>query len=321
MRATVTVFDVGSENPAEGHSLTRALLKHPGATRGHFRLHRFQNNNQFIELDNLPDGPVYIIFQPGGEIGERLITLGLLADALKRCGSGTVTCILPYLEYSRSNVLENAGNALGAKVFIDLLCVTAVDRFVVFDLHEAGTIGMFSKPVRSMSLVPELIRFLNCSKNSLHAVVSPDAGRYKQARTLGKALSIPVNLLLKERSKHAEPSTAVPLAGREVGLAGKNVVIFDDEILTGTTMMNVIEELLSIDVACIDIAVIHPRFNAEFLPRLFEYSQVRSLITTNLGDGQSWLAESGLPVKVIDVSLLFTEIAGNAAKQSMAGKG
>jgi ribose-phosphate pyrophosphokinase len=318
----VTIFDVGSENPAEGHTLTRALLRRPGAKRGYYRLHRFQNSNQFIELSHFPEGPATIIFQPGGAIGERVITLGLLADALKRCSAGPVTCILPYLEYSRSHILEDTRNALGAKVFIDLLCATAVDRLVVFDLHEPGTLGMFSKPVQILSVVPLLVRSLTSSPDSFHMVISPDAGRYKQARILAKALAVPIDLLLKERSDHAEASTLVPVVVRGGHLAGRNVVVFDDEILTGTTIVHVVEELLSAGVSSIDIAVIHPRFGADFLPQIFsEYPGLRSVITTNLGDGQSWLTETGLPVQVIDASALLTNTVPNPAMQSMAGKG
>jgi ribose-phosphate pyrophosphokinase len=118
--------------------------------------------------------------------GDDILEILLTVDALRRAGSKKLRLVLPYVPYSRQDRVMVFGEALGIKVFADLINSCNFEEVVVFDPHSDVT--------------PALIN--NCtvvSQESLlwdtcwpipgdFTLVCPDAGARKKILKVAKVL-------------------------------------------------------------------------------------------------------------------------------------
>ena len=198
-----------------------------------------------VDIDRMPDGElqvriassvrgrrVYVVQTLGRPVGERLLELGLLADAARRAGAFSVTAVVPYLGYARQDRRGGEGEPLGGALVARLLSACAIDRVVTVDLHTAALEGFFGVPVEHLTAEPLLARTLEPLVGTDSVVVSPDLGAVKLARRYAQRLELPLAVVHKTRSGPSEVA-----AERLVGeVRGLRPVIVDDMISTGGTI-------------------------------------------------------------------------------------
>ena len=262
------------------------------------RVRTFPNANQWVETEARVAERCTVIWSPSASVGDSLVELALLADALRRSGSRSTTCVIPYLDYSRSDRTEGPGTALGAKVFADLLCAADVDRFVVFSLHTPAVVGCFQKPVFEIDAADAVIEHL--ASRRFDTVVAPDGGRYREAHRVAERLGAGLELLLKTRTDHALHSRLSPALGSPERFRGANVLVFDDEILTGSTLVNALGFIARGEPASVEVATLYPVCEPSVLSHLFENTVARRVTLTNLGRCAGFAAEQR--VGVVDLS-------------------
>ena len=215
---------------------------------------------------------------PSFRPSDAILELMLLADALRRHGVSSLTCVLQYVPYSRSNRLNRPGLPLGSKVVISMLENSPIDRFVVFDLHARETLGYFNKPVTWMQtsqLMSDAIPI-----NEPEVVVSPDRGRYDDCSQLSVMRSCTLDLLIKVRRDDSGDSELV--AGARTDLSGRSVLLFDDEIWSGITAAHAIESLFAAGAARIDYLTVYDFTTPDVRKNMLENLGVSSFTTTNL---------------------------------------
>jgi ribose-phosphate pyrophosphokinase len=164
-----------------------------------------------------------------------LLELVLMVDALKDAGAGQVHAVTPYLAYMRQDKRFKEGEALSAKTVLKMLAEFA-DMPVTVNCHflnEAGE-NVF-EGVRFMNLdaVPLLVDYFK-SKTRSPVVIAPDKGSMGYARMAAELLDCEFNHLDKARISGEE----VLVKDKELDLKGKDVIILDDIISTGGTIVN-----------------------------------------------------------------------------------
>lgn len=167
-------------------------------------------------------------------VDENIIETLLIIDALERLGAREVSLIIPWMGYSLQDKVFREGEAIAAKVVADLISNSFVSRVFLLDLHNPSIPGFFSIPTYHLSAKNLFINYLK-TNNYLDntVVVSPDFGGLKKARTFAKDVNLPLLNIDKSRNLQTGTVTAHSLCGGEI--TGKNAIIFDDVIVSGST--------------------------------------------------------------------------------------
>jgi ribose-phosphate pyrophosphokinase len=108
-------------------------------------------------------------------------------------------------------------------------------------------------------------------------VVSPDLGYAKQASVLARMLGLPVAAGAKER--HSD--TSVTISSIIGDVAGRDVIVLDDEIARGTTIIELLERLREHGARSVRIACTHGLFSDGALKRIAAQPEVTEVVCTN----------------------------------------
>lgn len=219
----------GTSNPALAVAVAGAL----GQSLDGCAVERFPDGELQIALDEHVRGrDAYVIQATLPPVGENILELTLVADALHRVGAARVTAVIPYFGFARQERRARAGEALGAKVAADLVSCGRFARLVAIDLHAPSIEGFFDAPLEHLSAVPLLADAIRAHLREDSVIVSPDLGGAKLAREYARLLDRPVAVVHKTR-----------LSGRRVevhdvtgDVARRSCVVVDDLVATGGTI-------------------------------------------------------------------------------------
>jgi ribose-phosphate pyrophosphokinase len=171
---------------------------------------------------------------------------------------------------------------------------------MTMDLHSAQIQGFFDIPFDHLYAAPVLVdHFMRHEVDNLIAV-APDIGSVKMARAYAKRLGVGLAVVDKRRPR----PDSVEIMNVIGDVEGKNVVIFDDIISTGSTLVDAAAALKRAGAEDIYAACTHPVLSSNATRRI-EDSAIRELIVT---DSIPHAPES-LPskIKVLSVAGLLGE--------------
>jgi ribose-phosphate pyrophosphokinase len=108
-------------------------------------------------------------------------------------------------------------------------------------------------------------------------IVSPDLGHAKHATEFARMLKLPVAAGSKQRLS----DDRVAIESIVGNVNGKNVIVLDDEIANGGTMMEVLAKLRQRNVKRISVACTHGLFTGKSIERLKSQTDVDEIVTTD----------------------------------------
>jgi ribose-phosphate pyrophosphokinase len=263
----------GSSHPA----LADALAAQLGVTLGHRELERFPDGESQIELRcDVRGHDVFVVQALHAPVGEHLLELSLLADAIHRGGARNVTAVISYLGYARQDRREVGREPLGARVMAELLAAARIDRLVCLDLHSRAVEGCFPQPLEHASAIEALAEQLNDLPQPA-VVISPDLGAVKRAEAYAQRLKLPVAIVHKQRLTGSDV-TARRIVGEVKGLYP---VVVDDMISTGGTMAASIQAVIEAGAQPqVTIVATHGLFVGEAFERLGKLP-IRKVVVTD----------------------------------------
>lgn len=151
-----------------------------------------------------------------------------LVDAVKHAGGKLNKIIIPFLSYARQDKLYHPGEAVSGAVVCSLLRQLHVP-ITVYDIHSEKLRKYLSFEHRS--ILPLLVKQL---PKWQYVVVSPDLGGAKRAGKIAKLLHAPLLVMKKTRTKKG---ITIAFSGN---VTNKSVLIVDDMISTGTTLLKAV---------------------------------------------------------------------------------
>ena len=115
----------------------------------------------------------------------------IMVDALKRASAKRITVVLPFYGYARQDKKHRGREPISARLIADLFKTAGADRLMTVDLHTAQIQGFFDGPVDHLFALPLLAELRRAAARpaSNVTVVSPDAGRVRARRALGRHAS------------------------------------------------------------------------------------------------------------------------------------
>jgi len=299
MTGEITVFS-GSAHPAFAQEMCEIL----GIQLSPSRTTRFSNDCLQVQLRaNCRRRDVYVVQTLAPPVQDHLFELLLMLDAARGASATTVTAVIPHFAYARSDKKDAPRIAIGARLVADMLAAAGANRVVTMDLHSPQVHGFFSIPVDHLNAVSALADHFIGDDLVNSVVVSPDFGNAKVASQLARILDLPVAAGSKQRL-----SDDTVVIDRIVGdVAGKDVIVLDDEIATAGSIVELLHKLREHGVRRIRLACTHGLFTGAAIDRLKQQADVDEIVITNT---VPLPPEKQLPnIEVRSVAPLFAEAA------------
>lgn len=239
---------------------------------------RFSNDCLQVQLQaNCRQRDVYIVQPLVPPVQENLVELLMMLDAARGASAAQVTAVIPHYAYARSDKKDAGRISIAARLVADLIATAGADRVLTMALHAPQVHGFFSVPVDHLTAITQLADHFAGRDLTGTVVVSPDLGNAKAATQFARLLGLPVAAGSKQRLSD-ERVVIDAIVG---DVENKNVIILDDEIATGGSVLELLERLRERSVGQISLACTHGIFTGTALQRLAEQPDLVEIVSTD----------------------------------------
>jgi ribose-phosphate pyrophosphokinase len=281
---------------SHGKHIAKEIAKKAKRKYAELFVEKFPDNELHIKFEaHLVKNKRVVLVQSFYEdIDSCLIEVMFAAKTAKDLGASSVTLMAPYFPYMRQDKMFVYGEVVSIHVLGEILS-DIIDDIYILDphLHREKTLGhIFSVPAHKLTANPMIAEYIKDNiKNAL--IVGPDWESYKWARKTAEIIGCESTILLKKR--HSARNVDVAFQ-EDVNVKGKNIVLVDDMISTGNTLIKTIKALKKLGVTKVTCIAVHGIFVEKALERL-------------KATGAKVVTSNSLPNKAakIDVSELFSE--------------
>jgi ribose-phosphate pyrophosphokinase len=197
-----------------------------------------------------------------------LMELFFILDTLKDVGA-KVAVVIPYMPYARQHKKLLEGEVISADVICKMLCMMGCKKLVTFDCHflnaegEAQYCGL---NIQNFSMSKNLVAFAKeALKGEEFKIIGPDEGASYLVKAHGGTS------MKKVRQEYKDNTISyrnIEKMEGELEVEGKNVLILDDMISTGSTMIKAIEKMKDAGAKSVSCAATHGLFLHDSLERL-----------------------------------------------------
>jgi len=267
----IKVF-TGNANRALSEQICRSLKRPIGDAT----VTTFSDGETWVKVNENVRGNDVFVIQPTNSPASNIMELLVMLDAVRRASPARVTAVIPYFGYARQDRKDQPRVAITAKLMANLISTAGADRILTMDLHSAQIQGFFDIPFDHLFASPVFVEYLKAELPEDLVVVAPDIGSVKMARAYATRLNAALALVDKRRHK-MDDVEVMNVIGE---VSGKNVVIFDDIISTGSTLVKAAEAIKQRGALRIFAAVTHAVF-AEDTPERIQNSVIEKLVVTN----------------------------------------
>jgi ribose-phosphate pyrophosphokinase len=269
----IAVFS-GTAHPA----LAAEICGHLGVPLLPTRVTRFANDCLEVQLEeNCRERDVFLIQPLVKPVQEHLVELLLMLDAARGASAARTTVVLPHYAYARSDKKDMPRISIGGRLVADLLVTAGARRVLAMTLHSPQVHGFFSIPVDHLHALREIAGHFAGQDLSNTTVVSPDLGNAKSAAAFARLLGVPVGAGAKQRMSDDRVEITTIIGD----VAGRDIIVLDDEIARGTTVIEILEELRERGVRSVRVACTHGLFADGALDRLAARDDVVEIVCTN----------------------------------------
>ena len=282
--------------------LAKAICRHLKVRLAPSTISRFSNDCLGVQLlANCREADVFIIQPLVPPVQEHLMELLLMLDAARGASAARITAVIPHFAYARSDKKDAPRISIAARLVADLLATAGANRVLTMTLHSPQVHGFFSVPVDHMNALRVLAAHFRRRKLTNTVVVSPDLGNAKEASHFARMLRLPVAAGSKKRL--SDDKVVIDALVGDVD--GKNVIVLDDEIANGGTIVEVLRKLRERKVKHIAVACTHGLFTGKAIERLQAQPDISEIVTT---DTVPVPADKRVPgMKVLSVAPLLAE--------------
>lgn len=257
--------------------LAHEICDYLGIPLGRAEVSTFSDGETSIHIDeNVRGGDVFVIQPTCPPVNHNLIELLTLIDALNRSSARRITAVIPYFGYARQDRKVKPRVPISAKLVSNLITTAGADRVLTMDLHAGQIQGFFDIPVDHLFAAPVIIDYFKKRGVEDTLIVSPDPGGVERARAFAKRLGIQMAIIDKRRGEGDLPEVMNVIGDVE----GKEVIIVDDIIDTGGTLIQATQALLDRGATKVYASCTHPVFSGNAVERI-DSSDIKEVVVTN----------------------------------------
>jgi ribose-phosphate pyrophosphokinase len=240
--------------------LGKSLSEHMGVPLVEREIKRFPDGECYVRItSDLTDQEVVIV-QPTYP-DNNIVELFALQEAVNEFSVKKTITVIPYYGYARQDKIFLKGETIVARNLakhIELF----TDEIILMDIHAPSIKDHFTKPCASISCMEQIGLYLK--EFSPDAILAPDKGAIERAWNVSLALGCGFDHLEKTRID----GETVEIKAKNMDVSGQFVVIVDDIIATGGTIIKATEQLKAHGASKVWAACAHGLYTNNALPRL-----------------------------------------------------
>jgi ribose-phosphate pyrophosphokinase len=227
-----------------------------------------------IEIKNFPDKESHIFIHnlnsyKGDDVqvlhrcypkqDSSLLQLFLIGKTLSKIAN-RMEAIIPYLPYARQDKIWKEGEVLSAEIICEMIAAAGFSSIATFDAHFLKKPGVFKYggiTIRNFSLSEHLIAYFKAKKED-PIFISPDQGAsYFVEEVGGKNMK-----KVRGDYQHKNKQVHRPIDNMQADfdVKGRNVVILDDMIAGGGTMVKAVAAVKALGAKSICCGCTHGLF-------------------------------------------------------------
>jgi ribose-phosphate pyrophosphokinase len=232
-----------------------------------------------------------------------LIEFCLICDALRRGGAREIIAVIPWMGYSKQDKVFRDGEPLSAKVVAQIVQGARVNKIITFDLHNKATLGFFDVPVLDLSAKPLLLEYFRKKVSANMMVAAPDSGAVKESTAFAEELGVGVVYMDKKRDLD---SGEVRIEGMSRSVKGAEILIVDDNVFTGSTLLETAKELKQAGAKSIAVGLTHHLYIPGVQEKL-EQSPIDEIVVSDSIAMPSVVKTKSSKLKIVSIAELIAE--------------
>lgn len=262
--------------------LARDIAKHLGVTL-HEPVSIFSDGEIRVRVEpNMRRRQVFII-QPGApRPNDSIMEVLFMIDAAKRASASEISVIIPYFPYARQDRKEMPRVPISSSVVAQMLEQSGASRIVTVDIHSEQQQGFVQIPWDNLYGSYALLPAIQSEKLNSMVVASPDKNGMHRATGYARLLNASgVALVYKQRDVTLNnESKALAMIGE---VRDKNVILVDDMLDTGGTIVHAADFLKKEGAKSIRVAVTHGLFSGKAIENITNSAIDEVIITDTIG--------------------------------------
>jgi ribose-phosphate pyrophosphokinase len=260
--------------------LARDICRHLGIALGDAQVSKFSNENIWVKINENVRGKDVFVIQPfSSPVNDSIMELLIMLDAFRRASAQRITAVVPYYAYGRTDKKDQPRVPITARLIADCITTAGANRFLSIDLHAGQIQGFFNIPVDELTAQNLLVRYFFAKELDQFTVVATDAGFAKRARNFAEELNAPLAIVEKRRIGNEDRAESLGLIGT---VEGRHVVIVDDEIDTGGSMLQAVQLVKTQGARDVYAAVVHGVLSGGAIERLRDADLAEMVLTDTL---------------------------------------
>jgi ribose-phosphate pyrophosphokinase len=270
-------FFSGSSNP----QLAAGIADYLHVPLDGTAISRFSNDCLYIQLGaSVRSRKVFIVQSLSPPVNDHLVELLMMLDIARAAAAQEIHAIVPYFSFSRSDKKDAPRISITGRLVANLLQTAGATHVMAMMLHSPQVHGFFSVPADPLSSRPVFKQYFEERDLSDTIVVAVDMGHAKSAARFASNLGgLPVAAGNKERISDTKVRID-GIVGHQVR-GCKKALLYDDEIATGGSIVEIIKLLVDQGIREIWVACTHGVFVRGALENLAAIPQITDIVTTD----------------------------------------
>ena len=226
-----------------------------------------------------------------------------LSCALVKLGAKSLSIIIPFFGYSTMERGVKSGEVVKAKTRARLLSLIPTayqgNNIILVDLHKEGIAHYFENSVHAINISTDKL-FINKIKElklNNYAIAATDEGGAKRARIVADKLGVPALFILKRRT---DDGVFLEATGYNGDRSIKNIVIIDDMIRSGSSVLNALEAFQEEGSENFYVLATHGVFCGNGNSKLTKNRKIKKVVVTD-SHVNSWEAEGVDIFSIVDI--------------------
>ncbi len=226
----------------------------------------FPDGELYMRLPSRVSEPIILTLTTYPEQNRSLMELLFAVEYFNFKGFKELYIVAPYLAYSRQDKEFLEGEVVSGRALLRILTGLGVRKLFVVDIHSDRLKEEFSNLVVNVVPARTFADYVRRAVRPPYVLLAPDMGASKRVEAVAKLLECNHVVVSKFRDRvTGEVTHQIP---EEVNMKGVNVVIIDDIISTGGTIVNLAKCLVERGAGDVYVIASHGLFVGDALKRL-----------------------------------------------------
>lgn len=244
----------------------------------------FPDGESKITIKKIPKQSIVLVVQSTSPpVDTNLLHLLSVISKVRKYSS-RIYAVMPYIGYARQDREFLEGEVITISVIGQILRSVGTKKVITIDIHSTNALKELRIPSENITAISELVKYFKKLRIDDPLVVSPDSGGKQRAEEFAKLLgtgiggkrSKPVVLRKRRNRKTGQ----VDILTSRVSVKNRNIILVDDMISTGGSIIKSTQLLKKLKCKRIFVACTHALLVNDAEKRI-RNAGVSQIISTN----------------------------------------